>query len=71
MIFLPGYHVCFDMWVWCAFLAMTVQIQPWVSTGHSTAMSRLLRQGILLSSLQVIHIQMLDSGAMAPSCFTL
>lgn len=43
----PGYHVCFDMWVWCAFLAMTAQIQPWVSTGHSAAMSRLLGQGVL------------------------
>lgn len=67
----PGYHICFDMWVWYAFQAMTVQIQSWVSTGHSIAMSRLLRQGILLSYVQVIHIQMLDSGVIATSCFTL
>lgn len=50
---------------------MTMQIQSWVSTGHSIAMSRLLRQGILLSYVQVIHIQMLDSGVIATSCFTL
>lgn len=43
----PGYHVCFDMWVWCAFLAVAAQIQPWVSTGHSAAMSGLLGQRVL------------------------
>ena len=59
------------MWVWCAFLAMTVQIQPWVSAGHSTAMSRLLGQGVLLFCLQVIHTQLLGSGVVAPSCSAL
>lgn len=67
----PGYHVCFDMWVWCAFLATTVQIQPWVSTGHRAAMSRLLGQGVLLLCLQVIHTQLLGSGVIAPSCSVL
>ena len=67
----PGYHVCFDVWVWRAFLAVTVQIQPWASAGHSTAMSRLLGQGVLLFCLQVIHTQLLGSGVTAPSCSAL
>lgn len=37
-----GYHVCFDMWVWCAFLAAAAQMQPWVSREGSAAMSSCL-----------------------------
>lgn len=71
LIFLPWISCLFWHVGVVAFLAMTVQIQPWVSTGHSTAMSRLLGQGVLLFFLQVIHTQLLDSGVIAPSVFAL